>query len=74
MIFITNLNNGTEKLIMINKKTEIRGLDDPSLPLALARHSIDFIVVPSVEEILNTHRLFALGTLKTLFNESHPKA
>lgn len=72
MVYIITLNNG-KKPILINNKTEVRALDDPSLLSALAHQSIDLVVVPSVEEIL-VLTVFALGTLKTLFNESHPKA
>lgn len=64
---------GRRNPFFINKKTEIRGVDDPSHLSAFAHQSIDLAVVPSVEEIL-VLTVFALGTLKTLFNESHPKA
>lgn len=65
MVYIITLNNGKKEPIFTNKKTEIRDLDDPSRLSALAHQSIDFVVVPSVEEIL-VLTVFALGTLKTL--------
>lgn len=36
MIFIINLNNWKDEPILINKKTEMRGLGDPLLLSALA--------------------------------------
>lgn len=72
MTFIINLNNGKDKPILINKKTELRGRGDPLLSSALAPSLLTVSRPPSAWEILLL-RLFALGALKTLLNGSQKR-